>query len=283
MNKTVWILWLQGIEQAPEIVLKCYESWVYHNSDWTVRVLSEDDIEELVPEVKDIIGKNSDVIIRPHIADLVRVNLLKKFGGVWADATLFCLRPLDDWLIPALDENGFYMFKNPHNDKVSDNWFIAAPKGSRNMQYLAETINSYWENAKFYSTKFKFLNKVITKLVVLSLSKRNPWLSQFVVHPFFHRTLKVYPYFWFHFSFNRMYYTDPGFRMFWDNNRALPASPCLNANHTGLKAKIDENKQMKKLIDEKATPVLKLHKNIVLRKAADTSVIHYILKTLRYE
>ena len=66
MNKTVWILWLQGIEQAPEIVRKCYESWVYHNSDWTVRVLSEDHIEELVPEVmKAVISKPEQAVTEP--------------------------------------------------------------------------------------------------------------------------------------------------------------------------------------------------------------------------
>ena len=51
--------------------------------------------------------------------------MLRQHGGVWADATSFCLRPLDDWLNAAYAA-GFFAFRNPAKDRMMANWFIAS-------------------------------------------------------------------------------------------------------------------------------------------------------------
>ena len=33
--KTLWMLWLQGRENAPE-VQRCLRSWEHHNQGWTI-------------------------------------------------------------------------------------------------------------------------------------------------------------------------------------------------------------------------------------------------------
>ena len=35
---------------------------------------------------------------------MIRLELLAEHGGVWADATMLCLRPLDSWIAHALPE-----------------------------------------------------------------------------------------------------------------------------------------------------------------------------------
>lgn len=42
-------------------------------------------------------------------SDILRLYLLKKYGGVWVDATNLCRRPLDAWLPSAACE-GFFAF-----------------------------------------------------------------------------------------------------------------------------------------------------------------------------
>lgn len=52
-------------------------------------------------------------------ADLLRLRLLRQNGGVWADATLYCVTPLDHWL-PVVAQKGFFAFSWTN----SDNWMI---------------------------------------------------------------------------------------------------------------------------------------------------------------
>jgi mannosyltransferase OCH1-like enzyme len=46
------------------------------------------------------------------VAALARLCLLRTHGGVWVDATVFCRRPLDEWL-PEHAASGFFAFANP--------------------------------------------------------------------------------------------------------------------------------------------------------------------------
>ncbi len=50
--RTIWILWLQGRENAPELVKRCLRSWEYHNPGWTIRVLDA----ETLPAYIDLSG-----------------------------------------------------------------------------------------------------------------------------------------------------------------------------------------------------------------------------------
>ena len=61
------------------------------------------------------------------LSDLIRVNLLEKYGGVWADATLFCNRPLNDWLYKYINHE-IFMFKYPVDNIRSASWFIYSCK-----------------------------------------------------------------------------------------------------------------------------------------------------------
>ena len=77
-----------------------------------------------------------------HRADVIRINLLQRYGGVWCDASLWCNKPLDDWL-PHHMASQFFAFSSLSDAYIS-NWFLAAQCGS----YIAEALNSavrqYW-------------------------------------------------------------------------------------------------------------------------------------------
>lgn len=77
------------------------------------------DMEELAPRLA---GKH----IEPEaLSDIVRIALLARHGGVWADATVLCLRPLDEWL-PACLGSGFFGFARPKPDRLIASWFLAS-------------------------------------------------------------------------------------------------------------------------------------------------------------
>jgi hypothetical protein len=108
MPRTIWILWLQGWDAAPYIVRLVLESWRRHCPGWRIVTLDERSLLEHAPLPPSTRGWRWQ-----HRADLARVQLLASFGGVWVDATLLALRPLDAWLWSALAPTGGFMYHGP--------------------------------------------------------------------------------------------------------------------------------------------------------------------------
>ena len=138
MNKTIWMLWLQGWDNAPELVTNCLDSWKYYNPEWKIVLLDENTYKNYI----DPLGIDTSKIGKDEHSDFVRTFLLEKYGGVWADATLFCNSPLDTWLF----KNDF-LFSDPLPGTMISNWFISKYDG---------IIVDVW--AKYCRD---FLNKVI--------------------------------------------------------------------------------------------------------------------------
>jgi len=118
--RTIWMLWLQGLESAPAFVQACVASWRQHNPHWTIQVLDEASISEHIDLPAPPAGTS-----RNHWANILRLELLARYGGAWADATSLCLRPLDDWLGAAMG-SGFFAFSRPQPKRQLANWFLAA-------------------------------------------------------------------------------------------------------------------------------------------------------------
>ena len=114
--RRIWCMWLQGLDKAPDIVKKCWASWEKYNPDWQLVLLDESNLEQYVP-VQEIIGENREYISRNHLSDIIRINLLAKYGGVWVDATCFCCVPLDKWL-GRYATSGFFAFGSPNRNKL---------------------------------------------------------------------------------------------------------------------------------------------------------------------
>jgi hypothetical protein len=71
---------------------------------------------------------------------------------VWADATLFCLRPLDEWLPPnhTMDHTtGFTAFRDPSRERLMANWFIAAEPTNPILAALHREFTSFMARHAF--------------------------------------------------------------------------------------------------------------------------------------
>ena len=131
--RIVWMYWHQGEEGAPFVVRRCIESWRRCNPGWEVRVLDGQSVAEAA-DMSDV----PEVLPFRFRADLLRVRLLKQHGGVWADATVYCHRPLEEWL-PLQTLTGFFAFRHPGPGRWIASWFMASTKG--------HPIPSAWEEA----------------------------------------------------------------------------------------------------------------------------------------
>lgn len=140
-GKTIWLLWLQGWDKAPWLVQQVKESWKKLNPGWNVELVDEKNLEkyttiDYIKTIKSPAAKS----------DAIRLNLLATHGGVWADSTLLCMHPLDNWIYEALDSAGFWMYHGRDEGRGPASWFIISTINSPIIQKWKNACDKYWKN-----------------------------------------------------------------------------------------------------------------------------------------
>ena len=123
-RRIIWTYWDSGIENAPPVIKPCIDSWKRLNPTWSVTVLNQESVKLLLPELWESL-LNKYILPSTQQTDFIRLLLLQKYGGVWIDATVYCQKPLDDWLGIAMKDSSFFYFRNPNSVHGICTWFIA--------------------------------------------------------------------------------------------------------------------------------------------------------------
>jgi hypothetical protein len=268
--RKVWLLWYQGMSDAPLVVKYCVDSWVRENPDWDVVVLDSGNLHKYVAS-----APHDAVIATLPLAkrsNLVRLELLSRYGGVWADPTTYCIRPLREW-IDEYASSGFFAFANPGPERIMGNWFLASRQQCPLVNRMKERYVAYW-TANCFNNEGRFKKRVIRWLSkTLNRSRRTTryWLSPVVT-----KVLRVYPYFIFHYLFERVVATDPECRAIWSRTKMISADGPHSLLTFGLCAPLDEN--TRKEIDDRRIPVYKLTWRCDYEKCSAESVLHYLFE-----
>lgn len=155
LPKRIWMLWLQGWEQAPEIVWACRRTWENNNPGWTVHALSGADLPHY-PPLQTLGPLLTGKRLEPEaLSDVIRIALLERFGGVWIDSTVYCLRPLDAWL-PQKLSTGFFAFTKPVPERPPSSWFLAATLGHHIVREWYRRVLAYWQVRSYRHHYFWF-------------------------------------------------------------------------------------------------------------------------------
>lgn len=151
----VWVCWFQGIENAPQVVKDCYDSIKYWLKDREIIVITENNFSEYVTFPNYIIDKwKKGIITNTHFSDLLRIELLIKYGGLWLDATTYLTGPLPEYI----ESNEFFVYRNGWMDMEMINmgsWFIYS--SNTNNRLLIETralLYRYWEKHRYMKNYF---------------------------------------------------------------------------------------------------------------------------------
>jgi hypothetical protein len=151
----IWICWLQGIENAPHIVKRCYESAQRHNGGREIIVITEKNIREFVDFPNYIWKKyHKKRIPNAQFSDLLRISLLAQYGGIWMDATCFLTDEIPDYVTNA-PVFCFKSFLSASHGKAS-NWFIAAQSNNPIICQTRDMLFEYWRKESFLKHYFIF-------------------------------------------------------------------------------------------------------------------------------
>ena len=89
-------------------------------------------------------------ITHTHMTDLLRLELLIKYGGMWVDSTVFCTRKRDE--IPDYFFNSdlfFYQTLKPGRDGQAQpisSWLISAKTNNKILMMTKYLCHEYWKN-----------------------------------------------------------------------------------------------------------------------------------------
>jgi hypothetical protein len=145
INKIIWIYWHQGWDNAPEIPQKCLSTWISKNPGWEVRNICSQDLNNFIDLEEEIPGIEKKEISFASLSDIIRICLLEKYGGIWADSTMLCRIPLDEWLVD-FTHHDFFAFSKPTPDRLVASWFLMAKNESYIIRVWHKKTKEYWQN-----------------------------------------------------------------------------------------------------------------------------------------
>lgn len=148
INKTVWICWLQGIENAPDLVKTCYESVVKKLNDWDIVVITSENLDEYTELPLYIIEKwKKGIISNTHFSDLLRLELLTRHGGLWLDSTVLCTGEVPGYI--SNSELFIYQCLKPGLDGhciLGSNWLIYSQSNNVILSAVKLLLFQYWKD-----------------------------------------------------------------------------------------------------------------------------------------
>jgi len=256
-------------------VKKCVDSWITRNPTWEVVLLDQTNIGDYADLGMSEITVSA--LLLPHRADLFRLALLAKHGGVWADATTFCVRPLDDWLEKYCD-SGFFAFRNPTKDRLMGSWFLAAEPACPLVVKLYERLKLYLMENKFPAPN---RTRQWVKSRLWNLFNQSTETTKYWFHPVVTKLFRVYPYFFFHYMFERMVSTDIECRSVWMKTKPFSADIPHIVLAIGYFASADLG--VRQRLETTDAPLFKLSYKYEQTSYLDGSLLHYILEVKNWD
>ncbi len=127
--RIIWSYWSGS--PMPLAVKASFESWKRCNPDFEIHMLNEQTVHDYIPDAPDLSGHTTT-----KQTNWIRLELLRRYGGIWLDATFFVTRSLN-WVIEQQERTqsdfvGFYLkeFTTKPEFPVVETWFLAAPPDS---------------------------------------------------------------------------------------------------------------------------------------------------------
>lgn len=133
--KIIWTYW--DTPELPDFVRRCVEKWRRLHPSWDIRILTPETVGRYIDED---IFKYKFADTKPRTSDFVRLHVLAKHGGVWADASIVPMEPFD-WVLDA-NRTGGYEFISYYRKAattkpqwpVIESWFFACVPGCQFVQ-----------------------------------------------------------------------------------------------------------------------------------------------------
>jgi len=165
-NQTIWVLWLQGMQNAPALVKRCFESICKNKPDnFDIILITENNLHKYITLPDFIWDKyNAGIITKTHLSDIIRIELLCTYGGCWIDSTVFCMETIPPFML-----NGdMFLFKLAgvvaNSVLKMSSWWLYAAQDNKIIHATRLALQEYWKNENDIKNYF-LLHIIMSKLI----------------------------------------------------------------------------------------------------------------------
>lgn len=144
-SNKVWWCWFQGEENAPLLNRVCLQSLKEKLKDREIVVITLDNYKDYVDIPDYIIEKfNKKKITYTHFSDILRIELLTKYGGTWIDSSVYCTSYNKDFFDKPLF--AFSNFMKADSSIVCSSWFITSEMENPILLTVRDLLHKYWKD-----------------------------------------------------------------------------------------------------------------------------------------
>lgn len=157
-TKKIWICWLQGIANAPDLVKRCYDSLNDRFYDYEKTLITNENIEKYVTIDAIVMDKwKKDSISNTAFSNILRLELLLSHGGVWLDSTVLCTDDkFPEYIVNSpLFVYSFWKWISGDVRPVST-WLMASCKNNIILRTVRDLLVNYWNENDKQQTYFMF-------------------------------------------------------------------------------------------------------------------------------
>ncbi len=145
----IWVMWYQGIKNAPQIIKSCISSIIINRAKHHVYIIDKYNIGKFLELPSYLYEKlNNKTISLTHFSDVVRMGLLLKYGGYWIDSTYFLTSPLEKVNTTFYTLKFRFNYTHPY-PKFIYKWacnFMASSRYSFIAALCFSSLLFYWKN-----------------------------------------------------------------------------------------------------------------------------------------
>lgn len=175
-EKIIWQYWAQGIDEAnlPPLVQSCFNSVDRYKGSYKVIRLDINTVKDYL-DIPDFVWerKKNPQFVEAFFSDLVRLALLKNYGGVWIDATILLTQPISEEIL----EQDLFFFQRTKKTPNKDQWerfnndyfgwssyhkvnilnsFIVSKKNNSDIGIYLDLMLNYWKTQQNIPEYFFF-------------------------------------------------------------------------------------------------------------------------------
>lgn len=155
-NAPIWMLWWDG--DMPDMIRLCYQSKLHWAGEHPVILLTKDNVQDYVSFPHCVWQQFESGKLRiQHLADMIRVQLIRTYGGLWLDASIYCAGEIPETCF----RSPLYSIKRTPDPRfVSNNQWttfaIGGWKGNVLCAFLDDFFQEYCRRGKPFIDYFMF-------------------------------------------------------------------------------------------------------------------------------
>ena len=162
-NLPIWVCWLQGEENAPQLVKNCINSIRKHANNHEVIVITEENYSDYIKIPQYITDKyNQKKISAAHFSDIIRMMLIRDYGGLWLDATVYCKKdiPMSIFNQPVFSCKSERQKTNYISEYQWTSFILGGKKNSLFYRFMVDFYLDYWKKEEV-AIDYLFMDYVI--------------------------------------------------------------------------------------------------------------------------